>query len=386
MDSSSGSFLPKAPPLEGRLKQTVEANTGRKCMSLPWNKCSFSERLPRDAGKLQSLGLVGDTTPGRSYFSHHIAMPVRHASNGFHFTVQAFLDFDYTDSRLPTWKKTLSIAFVYGEILPWTIHFITVLLRLLIWALHKEQFSFYVPKSSTSRSSFVVKSCPFGWGPALGKAMLFQLLNHLWRFYILTLRVTEALFGLCQCLKKTSWDCSIDLLLGTTVPRIRVYTLFLPDTETMSIYIKENLGRGFIHKFSAGADSVQKKDRSLYLCIIYRHFNKITIKNKYLPPLVIELVELLSWIPHRLHAIQRFNGFANYYCQFIPHSGSPYYRFNLKRVAMARIGLLNLSKAFYNLKTYFPLLLFFTTQTLQERLFWKWTGSGKWTPPLWMVG
>jgi hypothetical protein len=58
----------------------------------------------------------------------------------------------------------------------------------------------------------------------------------------------------------------------------------------METYIGDSLAAGFIRpSFSpAGADFffVDKKDKTLRLCIDYRGHNDITVKNRYPPPLI----------------------------------------------------------------------------------------------------
>ncbi|XP_075711066.1 uncharacterized protein LOC142746912 [Rhinoderma darwinii] len=91
------------------------------------------------------------------------------------------------------------------------------------------------------------------------------------------------------------YDCPIDLVPDSSPPRGRVYPLSLPETQSMSAYIKENLERGFIRKSSSPAGAgfffVKKKDGSLRPCIDYRGLNQITVKNRYPLPLISELFD-----------------------------------------------------------------------------------------------
>lgn len=42
------------------------------------------------------------------------------------------------------------------------------------------------------------------------------------------------------------YDCDIDLNPGSSILRVRVYPLSLPETKAMSEYVAENLQKGFI--------------------------------------------------------------------------------------------------------------------------------------------
>ena len=69
------------------------------------------------------------------------------------------------------------------------------------------------------------------------------------------------------------------------------------ELKALRKYLDDMLGKGFIHpsKSPAGAPilSAKKKDRSLRLCIDYQGLNAITWKNRYLLPLVGDLLDRL---------------------------------------------------------------------------------------------
>ncbi|KAG5848674.1 hypothetical protein ANANG_G00101330 [Anguilla anguilla] len=92
------------------------------------------------------------------------------------------------------------------------------------------------------------------------------------------------------------YDCSIDLLPGTSPPRL--YSLSPPEVEAMNKYISESLAAGIICPSSSPAGAgfffVGKKDGSLRPCIDYRDLNEITIKNRYPLPLMSSAFELLQ--------------------------------------------------------------------------------------------
>ncbi len=77
-----------------------------------------------------------------------------------------------------------------------------------------------------------------------------------------------------------------------------IYSLGPVELETLKSYIENNLANGFIwpSKFSAGALILfnKKPDGSLRLCVNYWGLNNLTIKNRYLLPLVGELLDRLG--------------------------------------------------------------------------------------------
>ena len=70
------------------------------------------------------------------------------------------------------------------------------------------------------------------------------------------------------------------------------------ELETLKAYIETNLANGFIRpsKSPTGAPILfdQKSDGSLRLCVNYRSFNILTIKNRYPLPLIRELLDRLG--------------------------------------------------------------------------------------------
>ena len=72
------------------------------------------------------------------------------------------------------------------------------------------------------------------------------------------------------------------------------------ELEILKIYIKTNIANGFIKpsKSLVGAPIFfdKKPDGSLQLCVDYWAFNKLTIKNKYLLPLVRKFLDWLGQV------------------------------------------------------------------------------------------
>ena len=77
-----------------------------------------------------------------------------------------------------------------------------------------------------------------------------------------------------------------------------IYSLSPVKLETLKTYIETNLANGFIRPFKslAGAPILfdKKPDGILRLCVDYRGLNNITIKNRYLLPLISELLNQLG--------------------------------------------------------------------------------------------
>lgn len=94
------------------------------------------------------------------------------------------------------------------------------------------------------------------------------------------------------------YDCSIELLPGTTPPRGRLYSLSAPEREALERYLTESLDAGIITPSSSPAGAgfffVKKKDGSLRPCIDYRGLNDITVKNRYPLPLMSSAFEILQ--------------------------------------------------------------------------------------------
>jgi len=84
----------------------------------------------------------------------------------------------------------------------------------------------------------------------------------------------------------------IDLIPDAKLPDGPIYPLSKKELDTLWDYIREMEDHGKIRRYSSpiGAPRlfVPKADGTLWLCVDYRRLNKITIKNKYLLPLMSE--------------------------------------------------------------------------------------------------
>ncbi|GKC87461.1 putative reverse transcriptase domain-containing protein [Tanacetum coccineum] len=83
------------------------------------------------------------------------------------------------------------------------------------------------------------------------------------------------------------------------------YQLAPSKMEEWSGQLKELQDKGFIRPSSSPWGAlvlfVKKKDRSFRMCINYREFNKLTIKNRYLYPKIDDLFDQLTLEEHEMH-------------------------------------------------------------------------------------
>jgi hypothetical protein len=95
-----------------------------------------------------------------------------------------------------------------------------------------------------------------------------------------------------------AYDCAIDLQKGTQAPFGPIYNLYKNKLATLWEYFDENLAKNFNwhSKFPTSAPIlfVKKKGSSLRMCVDYRGFNKIMIKNLYPLPLICGLLNQLG--------------------------------------------------------------------------------------------
>ncbi|KAK3544484.1 hypothetical protein QTP86_013146 [Hemibagrus guttatus] len=93
------------------------------------------------------------------------------------------------------------------------------------------------------------------------------------------------------------WDCAIDLLPNTSLPKGQIYPLSLPESKAMEDYIEGALAAGHIRPSTspaaAGFFFFEKKDGGLRPCIDYRGLNAITVRYPYPLPLVPAALEQL---------------------------------------------------------------------------------------------
>lgn len=85
------------------------------------------------------------------------------------------------------------------------------------------------------------------------------------------------------------YDCAIDLIPGSTLPKSCLYNLSWPEQQVMETYIRDSLAAGNIWQSSSPVGAgffLGKKDVSIRPCIDFRGLNEITVKNTYPLPLI----------------------------------------------------------------------------------------------------
>ena len=90
----------------------------------------------------------------------------------------------------------------------------------------------------------------------------------------------------------------IEVLPGSTLISIPSYRMTLMELKELKIQLQDLVDKGFIRPSVSLWDApvlfVKKKDGTLRLCIDYRQFNRITIKNKYPLPRIDDLFDQLQ--------------------------------------------------------------------------------------------
>nr|CAD1835554.1 unnamed protein product [Ananas comosus var. bracteatus] len=101
-----------------------------------------------------------------------------------------------------------------------------------------------------------------------------------------------------RLLPRREVDHAIELEPGAKPPAKAPYRMAPPELEELQRQLKDLIDAGFIRPSKApyGAPVLfqRKSDGSLRLCIDYRAFNKVTVKNKYPIPLVADLFDQLG--------------------------------------------------------------------------------------------
>ncbi|KAK4397333.1 RNA-directed DNA polymerase [Sesamum angolense] len=97
---------------------------------------------------------------------------------------------------------------------------------------------------------------------------------------------------------KWAVDYNIELVFGTKPPARALYRMSQPELVELRKQLKDMLENGIVKpaKSSYGVSVLfqMKADDSLRMCCDYRALNKITVKNKYPIPLVVDCFDRLS--------------------------------------------------------------------------------------------
>jgi len=98
-------------------------------------------------------------------------------------------------------------------------------------------------------------------------------------------------------LEHRKWDHAIELIPGAEPKSSKVYPLSPLEQAELDAFLEENLHTGQIRpsksSIAAPVFFIKKKDSSLRLVQDYRALNTVTVKNRYLLPLIFELVSQL---------------------------------------------------------------------------------------------
>jgi hypothetical protein len=91
------------------------------------------------------------------------------------------------------------------------------------------------------------------------------------------------------------YDLKIQLEDGVSPPQPPIYSLSTSELATLQEFLGEHLNMGYIRPTwsSHGAPIlfVKKKDGSLWLCVDFRALNNVTKKDRYLLPLISDLLD-----------------------------------------------------------------------------------------------
>jgi len=113
--------------------------------------------------------------------------------------------------------------------------------------------------------------------------------------------------------KHRKWDHAIELIPGAEPKSSKVYLLSLLEQAELDAFLEENLCTRRIRPskspMAAPVFFIKKKDGSLQLVQDYRALNAVTVKNRYLLPLISELVSQLrrAWYFTKLDVRWGFN-------------------------------------------------------------------------------
>ncbi len=98
--------------------------------------------------------------------------------------------------------------------------------------------------------------------------------------------------------KHRPYDYTINLEEGTQPLFELIYNLSHYEIPTFCEYIDENLEKGFVWHSKSSASApilfVKKKDEFLRICVNYHGLNQLTIKNWYVLPLILRLLDQIN--------------------------------------------------------------------------------------------
>jgi len=115
--------------------------------------------------------------------------------------------------------------------------------------------------------------------------------------YVAEFRSVFAKEDFDMLLEHRKWDHTIELIPRAEPKSSKVYLLSLLEQAELDAFLEENLHTGRIQPskspIAAPVFFIKKKNGSLRLVQDYRALNAVTVKNRYLLPLISELVSQL---------------------------------------------------------------------------------------------
>ena len=98
-----------------------------------------------------------------------------------------------------------------------------------------------------------------------------------------------------RMLIRKAWDHAIDLRKGFVPKKRKIYSLSRVEREEVQEFVKDQLRKGYIRPSKSLQTLlvffVLKKDGKKRMVQDYRYLNSWTIKNNYLLPLILDLVD-----------------------------------------------------------------------------------------------
>jgi len=92
-----------------------------------------------------------------------------------------------------------------------------------------------------------------------------------------------------------AWDHAIELKEGFTPKKGKVYLLSREEREEVQAFVEDQLRKGYIRPSKSPQMSpvhfVAKKDGKRRMVQDYYHINQWTVKNRYLLPLIIDILD-----------------------------------------------------------------------------------------------
>ena len=101
-----------------------------------------------------------------------------------------------------------------------------------------------------------------------------------------------------KMLVRKVWDHAIDLHNNFKASKARVYSLSRNKKEEVQKFVDEHLKKGYIRPSKSPQTSpvffVGKKDGGKHMVMDYHRLNKQTVKNNYLLPLIMDLIDSMG--------------------------------------------------------------------------------------------